>query len=500
MPPPPQVIQWLKRNYPKPSIDPDWLEGCYSWIESDLQLNPATQMDDILHNIESQLLQSNLMDSMLRGTGLPPNVAELNNTTLAGPPVLVEIVTLTEVGASAFTLQNVRQARLERADLAGLAGGEDDAEDDDAGPVPRYPRGMLRLQLSDGATTLEAIEYRRIPELELGETRLGYKMLLKDVFIRRGIAWLEPKNIIHKGYQTEERQQMQDHDFVNGLNIRMRKPEIAPAPVAPAANPPRVAQPASAPAPAPAAPAPANPSSSRARPPPSGARSPLQQIDEPAAPVAGPSHSHLDDEDQPRRRKVPARPASPPAATASRPTVSRFFTSASASPAKDKASALAGELQLSPHRQPPLFLPESDDERAAAAAQPGPSRAPQAKAKSSADGDWQMTLAGGDDSSDYDVDLDLGLEEMVAAVERAEQEHGARASSTTVSSGALPSSGSRAAPVTRIPQERSIIEIDDDEDEKENVPAPTRHVRRRTATQRASQVVINEDDIIELSD
>ena len=46
-------------------------------------------------------------------------------------------------------------------------------------------------------------------------------MLLKDVFIRRGIAWLEPKNIIHKGYQTEERQQMQDHDFVNGLNLRM---------------------------------------------------------------------------------------------------------------------------------------------------------------------------------------------------------------------------------------------------------------------------------------
>lgn len=46
-------------------------------------------------------------------------------------------------------------------------------------------------------------------------------MLLKDVFIRRGTAWLEPKNIVLKGYQTEERQQTQDADFVRGLNVRL---------------------------------------------------------------------------------------------------------------------------------------------------------------------------------------------------------------------------------------------------------------------------------------
>lgn len=46
-------------------------------------------------------------------------------------------------------------------------------------------------------------------------------MLLKNVFIRRGIAWLEPANIVLKGYQTEERQAMQDADFVRGLGIRL---------------------------------------------------------------------------------------------------------------------------------------------------------------------------------------------------------------------------------------------------------------------------------------
>ena len=152
----------------------DWLDGCYSWIESELNLDPAKDLDAILYNVETQLLQSNLDSSMLPGTGLPPDVGELHNTKLAGPPVLVEIVSMTEIGQSAFNLQNVRQARIERADLAGLQ-DEDGEVDPETGSVPKYPRSMLRFQLSDGATILDAIEYRRIPEFELGVTQLGYK-------------------------------------------------------------------------------------------------------------------------------------------------------------------------------------------------------------------------------------------------------------------------------------------------------------------------------------
>lgn len=517
MPPPPQVIQWVKRNYPKPTIDPDWLNACYSWIEDELQLNPATDMDAIIYNIETQLLQSNLESSMLPGTGLPPNAADLNNVRLTGPPVLVEIVSMTEIGHSAFSLQNVRQARLERADLGGLAGGDDDAQDnEDAGPVPKYPRSMLSFELTDGSTILEAIEYRRIPEFELGVTPLGYKLMLKDVFIRRGIAWLEPKNIILKGYETQERQEAQDADFVRGLNKRLNKSEdaglqpgapraAAPAPV----NPPPAARPAPAPAPAPvrapapapapAAPAPANTSNTRAaRPPPPKERTPLRQIDEKEPPAAGPSHARADDVDQPRRRKVPARPASPPAG-ASSPGVSRYFASGAGSTAKDRARDLPGALRLSPHRQTPLFLPESDDDGRPAA---GPSRQAskaKAKAKESEDVGWQRTLAGGDGgSSDYDVDLDVDFDEMVKAVDMAEKEHGQRGSSITASSGAAVSSSSAPAAAPRpLVQERSIIEIEDDEEEKENVPAPTRHVRQRTATQRPVNV---DDDVIELSD
>jgi hypothetical protein len=71
---------------------------------------------------------------------------------------------------------------MDRADLAGLVReSEEDAEEDE-GPVPKYSRGMLRLELSDGLTTVEAVEYRSIPQLELGVTPLGYKVHISRLF------------------------------------------------------------------------------------------------------------------------------------------------------------------------------------------------------------------------------------------------------------------------------------------------------------------------------
>lgn len=46
-------------------------------------------------------------------------------------------------------------------------------------------------------------------------------MLLKDVLIRQGMAFLEPGNVIFKGHQTEERVVNQDRDFIVSLKTRM---------------------------------------------------------------------------------------------------------------------------------------------------------------------------------------------------------------------------------------------------------------------------------------
>lgn len=46
-------------------------------------------------------------------------------------------------------------------------------------------------------------------------------MLLKNVYIRRGIAFLEPDKVELKYNQTEERQATADLDFARGLQVRL---------------------------------------------------------------------------------------------------------------------------------------------------------------------------------------------------------------------------------------------------------------------------------------
>jgi len=138
-------------------------------------LNPATDMDKIREQVESQLLMSDLTDSMVQGTGLRPDLANLQKGSLSGPPVLVQIEALTEIGHSAFNLMNVRQTKIDRADLAGLVHGDNEDEADE-GPIPNYPRSMLRFELSDGTVKLNAMEYKKIPQFDLENTSLGFKV------------------------------------------------------------------------------------------------------------------------------------------------------------------------------------------------------------------------------------------------------------------------------------------------------------------------------------
>lgn len=152
-----------------------WLSQCYAWVIEEHNLNPATDMGQIREQVESQLLMSDLTDSMVHGTGLPHGLAGLQKGSLSGPPVLVQILALAEIGHSAFNLMNVRQTKIDRADLSGLARGDNEDEADE-GPIPNYPRSMLQFELSDGAITLKAIEYRKIPQLDLENTPLGFKV------------------------------------------------------------------------------------------------------------------------------------------------------------------------------------------------------------------------------------------------------------------------------------------------------------------------------------
>lgn len=59
--------------------------------------------------------------------------------------------------------------------------GDDDADDGDDeerdnGKIPAYPRGMLKMEITDGRRIIKALEYRRLDSLKLAETPLGSKV------------------------------------------------------------------------------------------------------------------------------------------------------------------------------------------------------------------------------------------------------------------------------------------------------------------------------------
>lgn len=108
---------------------------------------------------------------------------------------MVEIVQIEEIGLSALSLQKTLESRLERA-AAGETEEGDPLEEDGIGEVggriPKYKRSMLKLHLSDGHILIPAIEYRPLPELELGITTLGYKVgmisLLRTFAITKSLS------------------------------------------------------------------------------------------------------------------------------------------------------------------------------------------------------------------------------------------------------------------------------------------------------------------------
>lgn len=103
-----------------------------------------------------------------------------------------------EIGSSAFQLHNVLEQRRDVLDGATRIRRMDDEEQEygegDEGvdrpgdKLPAYPRGMLKLQVSDGQQVVNAMEYKRIADLCLGETPLGAKVS-RD-YCRQGLRTL----------------------------------------------------------------------------------------------------------------------------------------------------------------------------------------------------------------------------------------------------------------------------------------------------------------------
>ncbi|CDO73719.1 hypothetical protein BN946_scf185015.g47 [Trametes cinnabarina] len=544
--PPAEVVQWLKRTYVRPTVDPEWLEGCYNWIEQELGLSPDCDLDKILANVNEQLLESDFADSMLTGTGFPEDIFRGRDTQLKGP-ILVELVGIMEVGHSAYNLMQIYEARVEWRKQAELRNARVELDAGEEKPMPKYPRSTLQFELSDGAYVLPAVEFKRLPEFELGETPLGSKMIIKDVPIRRGIAFLKPECVHFIGHQTADRDARRDAIFLRALKLKLGElveDEPAAPPVPADAPAPASAAPARAPTPlrrVPRSPQPASP-----------ARSALRDITPPpdAAGGAGPSGSlrappereHNDDAGQPRRRKRPSRagrsPSREPPPREAALQSSRYFSKDPSTSSNHHANGQANgfanggidedvgrvridsgdanamhdlkrAIGLSPPRAPPVEVPDSDDEAFFTLGV----RSASSKGKEKQRAELSFGEAG---SEDYPFDFDVD-DSFLEQVSRAEKEayssqsngklqlHAPAATKTQVKpeprsqsasralNGAKSRTGSVLSSGRDVPME--VIDISDDEIEvdKENVPAPTRHVRRRVAS-------VEQEEVIELSD
>ncbi|KAK0193838.1 hypothetical protein F5146DRAFT_977076 [Armillaria mellea] len=432
---PRQVTQFIEREYPRPRVDPEWLQACYDWVLEDKQLNPATDIQQILKHVEDQLLCSNLQDSMLQGTGLPADITnpDTQHTIVTGP-VLVEIVSITDIGVSAYNLNKTRITRDERIAAGEQEVGEGDVEVEGEGPIPAYTRSMLRMDLSDGTTVLKSMEYRPLKDITLGETPLGCKLLLTNFHVRRGLAFLEPKCVTVKGHMNEERNVFQDAYFRRGLMLRLGHPEPEPE------------------------------AEVEMQEVPTPLRSPICEVNVPPSPTLV-ERNHTDQEEHSGRRETSQNPNNPSASFPSSSTtaVNSSFFSASSNIPENKE--LHSSLHLSPVGTSRTIVIDSDEEE---------------NAKPSRDvNDDASSEFGGED---FPMDDD----EIWAALDAVEAEHGSKTQSTQNAS----SSRGQSASTNDF---TDIITISDDEDDdKENLPAPKRHRNaKRTSTVQ---------DVIELSD
>lgn len=142
---------------------------------------------------QEQYLYSDLAQS----TFTPPRPVVAPNAhkvRLFPKPTLVQVLSMTEIGSSAFQLQTVAEQRKDIINGTTLIRRMDDEMDDEdeeaikQGKMPVYPRGMLKFELGIGdGSVIDAIEYRRLPGIMLGETSLGAKLRIRNVRVLRGI-------------------------------------------------------------------------------------------------------------------------------------------------------------------------------------------------------------------------------------------------------------------------------------------------------------------------
>ncbi|WRT68499.1 uncharacterized protein IL334_005475 [Kwoniella shivajii] len=214
-------IAFLRRTYPVPEVDPAWVQECVTALID-------SGMEATVDQVHTQFLYSDLSSSTLQSRTFPQS-NELHNLILFPRPTLLQLHSISEIGNSAFQIQTTMEQRSEVLSGQSRIRRMDEEEDDDNNPerdegkVPPYPRGMLKLQVGDGRRIINAMEYKKINDLVLGQTSLGCKLLVQNVRCLRDTLLLTPENTQVIESSVEHLENLQKDQFLNDLKRRMGK-------------------------------------------------------------------------------------------------------------------------------------------------------------------------------------------------------------------------------------------------------------------------------------
>lgn len=177
----------LRSEFPRLPLSQEWLIECVEHLRGlDARFREEKALVDA---VRLQFLASDLRDS-LDGRQRDPR--------------LVQVLSITDVGVSAYSL------------LEALRGRESD-------PAVKIPRGMLRIELCDGVDTLVGYEHTRIDGLSI-DTPLGIKLLLRSPPVREGVLLLTPDNVDIIGGVIPELSETRLSMIVDGLCSKLGIP------------------------------------------------------------------------------------------------------------------------------------------------------------------------------------------------------------------------------------------------------------------------------------
>ncbi|SPO37825.1 uncharacterized protein PSFLO_03302 [Pseudozyma flocculosa] len=246
------VTRLLSARYPTLELNPAWLSQCVAYLRSLPGPSRPTTDDQLAKQVRQQLLAADLATAARRGA-LAGDMRNVKDGAVgAGPKkaVMVQVVSIVDIGISAATQLEVAEARkAARSTLGGAAllnpatstlNATASARDLDEGRVAIdedaahmadfnakeekagiqatvFPRKMLQLELSDGhGPPVTAFELERVAGLDMNQTRLGCKILLA------------PRCVTIEGGEVEEWEAEAESRLINKLRQKLGKAPLEP--------------------------------------------------------------------------------------------------------------------------------------------------------------------------------------------------------------------------------------------------------------------------------